>query len=119
MDFGISIGGIRMPRGVSDISGLRNIRSMHSAGKRSIPRVAGTAYLDLYMLQKEKERLEKEDAVLEKRKAAIQKRLDDVNKEIEMLKALEEKEKGRQADREEVTEEESQEKRWKKMSLSY
>lgn len=108
-----------MPRGVSDISGLRKIRTMHSASKRSIPRVASSAYLDLYMLRKEEERLEKEDAILEKRKAAIQKRLEDINKEIEMLKALEEKEKGRQADRKEVTEEESQEKRWKKMSLSY
>jgi len=108
-----------MPRGVSDISGLRNARSMHSTGKRSIPRVASSAYLDLYMLQKEKERLEKEDAILEKRKAAIQKRLDDINKETEILNASEEKEKGRQADREEVTEEESQEKRWKKISLSY
>ncbi|MEW6410768.1 MAG: hypothetical protein AB1488_11800 [Nitrospirota bacterium] len=106
-----------MPRGVSDISGLRNIKSMHSGGKRSIPRVASSAYLDLYMLQKEKERLEKEDAILEKRKAAIQKRLEDIKKEIEILKALEEK--GRQADREEVTEEASQEKKWKKMSLSY
>lgn len=108
-----------MPTGVSDISGLRNIRSMHSTGKRSIPRVAGTAYLDLYMLQKEKERLEKEDAILEKRKAAIQKRLEDIKKEIEILKALEEKGKGRQADRKEIVNEESQEKRWKKMSLSY
>ncbi len=108
-----------MARGVSDISGLRNIRSMHSAGKRSIPRVASSAYLDLYMLQKEKERLEKEDAILEKRKAAIQKRLEDIKKEIEILKALEENEKGRQAGREEVTEEASQEKKWKKMALSY
>ena len=108
-----------MPRGVSDISGLRNIRSMHSAGKRSIPRVASSAYLDLYMLRKEEERLEKEDAVLEKRKAAIQKRLEDIKKEIEILKALEEQEKGHQAGPKEVTNEESQEKRWKKMSLSY
>jgi len=106
-----------MPRSVGDISGLRNIRSMHSTGKRSIPRVASSAYLDLYMLRKEKERLEKEDAILEKRKAAIQKRVDDINKEIEMLKALEEK--GRQADRKGIVNEESQEKRWKKMSLNY
>jgi len=108
-----------MPRGVSDISGLRNIKSMHSAGKRSIPSVASSAYLDLYMLRKEEERLEKEDAILEKRKAAIQKRLEDIKKETEILKALEEKEKGRQAGREDVTKGESQEKRWKKISLSY
>jgi len=106
-------------KGVSEISGLRSIKSMHSSGKRSIPRVQSSAYLDLYMLQKEKERLEKEDAILEKRKVAIQKRLEDIKKEIEILKALEEKEKEQQAGPKEVTNEEPQEKKWKKMALSY
>jgi hypothetical protein len=81
--------------------------------------VASSAYLDLYMLRREKERLEKEDAILEKRKVVIQKKLEDIKKEMEILKSLEEKEKGRQANRKEVTEEEPQEKKWKKMSLSY
>lgn len=104
-----------MPRGVSDISGLRNIRSMHSMGKRSIPRVASSAYLDLYMLRKEKERLEKEDAILGKRKAGIQKRLEDIKKEMEVLEGLAQKEKGQQ-DR---CRKEPQEKRWKRMPLGY
>lgn len=71
-----------MPRSVCDIRGLENTRSMHTTGKRSIPRTAGSTYLDMYMLEKEKERLEKENAVIEKRKAVIQKRLDEVNKEL-------------------------------------
>jgi hypothetical protein len=108
-----------MPRGVSDVGGLRNIRSMHSTGKRSIPRVASSAYLDLYMLRKEKERLEKEDAILEKRKGGIQKRLDDIKKEVEVLESSTQKEKGWQEGHREVVKEEPQEKKWKKMALSY
>lgn len=108
-----------MPRGVSDISGLRSTKSMHTTGKRSIPRVASSAYLDLYMLRKEKERLEKEDAILEKRKAGIQKRLDDIRKEEEVLEKACQQEKGWQAMHGKVVKEEPQEKKWKKMSLSY
>lgn len=76
-------------KGVSEISGLRSIKSMHSSGKRSIPRVQSSAYLDLYMLRKEKDRLEKEIYILDKRKNEIQKRLDDVNKEMEKLQKAE------------------------------
>ena len=47
-------------KGVSEISGLQSIKSMHSGGKRSIPRAQSSAYLDLYMLRKEKDRLEKD-----------------------------------------------------------
>ena len=108
-----------MPRGVGDIGGLRNIRSMHTSGKRSIPRVESSAYLDFYMLRKEEERLEKEDAMLQKRKAAIQKRLEDIKKEKEALEGLYKQEKEQQAGPKEVTNEEPQEKKWKKMSLSY
>jgi hypothetical protein len=110
-----------MPRGVSDVGGLRNIRSMHSTGKRSIPRVASSAYLDLYMLRKEKERLEKEDAMLEKRKVGIRKKLEDIEKEMEVLEkaAQQEKGEGNGYKKEVMKETKSQEKKWKKMSLSY
>ncbi|MEK6582540.1 MAG: hypothetical protein AABZ25_09170 [Nitrospirota bacterium] len=108
-----------MARGVSDVSGLRNIRSMHSTGKRAIPRAASSAYLDLYMLRKENERLEKEDAILEKRKVGIQKRLEDIKKEMEVLEKLEQQGKGRKDKNREVKKEEPQEKKWKKMGLSY
>jgi hypothetical protein len=113
-----------MSRGISDISGLQNIRTMHSAGKRSIPKVASSAYLDSYMLGKEEERLEKENAVLQKRKAAIQRRLKEIEREKEEKKKtleglLFKQEKEQQVGPKEVTNEESQGKRWKKMSLSY
>jgi len=43
-----------MVQGVTELSGLRNIRTMNSSNKRSIPRVRSSAYLELYMLRKEK-----------------------------------------------------------------
>ncbi len=71
-------------RGATDVSGLRDIRSMHST-RRSIPRFKNSAFLDLYMLQKEKERLEKEAVLLAKRNHAIQKRLGDIQQQMESL----------------------------------
>lgn len=72
-------------RGVTDVSGLRDIRSLHTSGRRSIPRVQSSAYLDLYMLQKAKDRLEKEAALLIKRGQAIEKRLGEIQKQMESL----------------------------------
>lgn len=72
-------------RGVTDVSGLRDIRSLHTSGRRSIPRVQSSAYLDLYMLQKAKDRLEKEAALLIKRGQAIEKRLSEIRKQMDSL----------------------------------
>jgi len=71
------------------------------------------------MLRKEKERLEKEDAILEKRKAGIQKRLNDIKKEMEVLEGSDKQGEGWQAVDRGVVKEEPQEKKWKKMALSY
>ena len=76
-------------KSISEISGLRSIKSMHSSGKRSIPRVQSSTYLDLYMLRKEKDRLEKEIYILDKRKKDILKKLDEVNKEMDKLQKVE------------------------------
>jgi len=78
-----------MVKGVTEVSGLRDIRTMHSSKKRSIPRVQSSAYLDLYMLRKEKDRLEKEVYILDKRKKNIQKRIDEVNTEMDKLEKAE------------------------------
>jgi len=88
---------------------------MHSTGRRSIPRTQSSAYLDLYMLRKEKDRLEKEIYVLEKRKSDAQKKLDDVNKEMEKLQKLETNGK------EKLSQEfkKPQDKDWKTMKLKY
>jgi len=102
-------------KGVSEISGLRSIKSMHSSSKRSIPRVQSSAYLDLYMLRKEKDRLEKEIYILDKRKKDVQKKLDDVNGQMDKLQKAE---TGR---KESVAKEFEKPvgKEWKTMSLKY
>lgn len=102
-------------KGVSEISGLRSIRSMHSSGKRSIPRAQSSAYLDLYMLRKEKDRLEKELYILDKRTKDIQKKLDDLNKQMEKLQKQEVERKqsvGKEFKK-------PTEKDWKTMDLKY
>lgn len=102
-------------KGVSEISGLRSIKSMRSSSKRSIPRVQSSAYLDLYMLRKEKDRLEKEIYILDKRKIETQKKLNDVNKQMDkLLKAEPERKEG-------VSQEvkKPKESEWKTMTLKY
>ena len=102
-------------KGVSEISGLRSIKSMHSSSKRSIPRVQSSAYLDLYMMRKEKDRLEKEIYILDKRKKDVQKKLDDVNEQMDKLQKAE---TGR---KERATKEFEKPagKEWKTISLEY
>lgn len=65
-----------------EITTVRNIRSMHSIGARSVPKVQRSPYLDLYTLKKEKDRLEKEASQVEKRKKTTARLLGDVNKQI-------------------------------------
>lgn len=72
-------------KGIQQISTLRNVKSIHSVGARSIPKVQRSSYLDLYVLKREKDRLEKEIGVLEKRKDAANRDLDSVIKRIKSL----------------------------------
>lgn len=111
-----------MVRSVSDISGLRNIRSMHSTGKRSIPKNQSSAYLDLYMLNKEKERLLKEDERLSMRKDTIKKRLEEM--ELEMNKLQEARASAKATGNVSssggtLTQKDGIKKDWKKMPLNY
>ena len=104
-----------MVRGVTELSGLREIRTLHSAKKRSIPRVQSSTYLDLYMLRKEKDRLEKEIYILDKRKKSMQKRLDEIDAEMKKLEEAEDK--GRQANPQVVKKPSGKD--WKTISLKY
>ncbi len=104
-----------MVRGVTELSGLSQIRTMHSAKKRSIPRVQSSAYLDLYMLRKEKDRLEKEVFVLDKRKKGMQKRLDEINTEMANLEKTETKSREAKPERLRIP----SGKEWKTMRLNY
>lgn len=99
----------------SEIGGLQSIRGMHDSSKRSIPLAQSSAYLDLYMLKKKKDRLEKEIYILDKRKKDAQKRLDETNKDMDELREA-------KAEKKEEILRESQKpsgKNWKSMSLKY
>lgn len=105
-------------RGVTDVSGLRNIRSMHTTGQRSMPRRQGSTYLDLYMLRVEKGRLEKEAALLARRSQGLQKRLEEIRQQMERL------ERSAQTERpdnggEKGAERSAPSKRWKTFSMNY
>lgn len=72
-------------KGLTDIRGLRDVRGMPTTGRRAIPRTGSSAYLDLYVLQRERERLLKEAGLLAKRDRAIRKRLSEIAAQVEAL----------------------------------
>jgi len=109
-------------RDVNSLKGLHVLRSMHSVKKRSIPKIQNSAYLDLYMLNKEKERLLKEDERLGLRDTVIKKRLDDIDAEMNKLQETETTVKAGtnpSFSRRTFTRKDGVKKEWKKMSLNY
>ena len=72
-------------RDVNTISGIHTVRTMISTKKHTIPRIQSSTYLDLYMLNKEKERLLKEAARLDLRNTFIKKRLEEISLEMYKL----------------------------------
>jgi len=104
-------------RDVNTLKGLHGLRTMHSSKKRSIPRVQSSAYLDLYMMGKEKERLLKECEKLGLRNTGIKKRLEEIDAEMNKLQGAETAPKtSASSPKRDSTETKKQ---WKKMSLSY
>jgi hypothetical protein len=69
-------------KALHEISTLRNVRSMHSIGARSIPRVQRSLYLDLFALQRERDRLAKDALILETKMKTTGRLLRDVKKLI-------------------------------------
>jgi len=74
---------------VNSLKGIHGVRTMQSRKKRSIPRVQSSTYLDLYMINKEKERLLKEDKKLSMRKDDIRRRLEEIEQETSKLQETE------------------------------
>jgi hypothetical protein len=72
-------------KGILQVTGVRDIKTIHSVGARSIPKVQRSAYLELYMHRREKDRLEKEIFVLDKRRTTAKRLLDSIDKRIEKL----------------------------------
>ena len=72
-------------KGTLQTPGVREIKSAHSVGARSIPKAQRSSYLELYVLGSEKNRLEKEIFALDKRRDVAKKRLDSACKRIKKL----------------------------------
>ncbi|MEK6538425.1 MAG: hypothetical protein AABY41_06425 [Nitrospirota bacterium] len=109
-------------RDVNTLKGLNVLKTMHGAKRRSIPKIQSSTYLDLYMLNKEKDRLLKEDKRLCMRKDVIKRRLEEINLEINKLQEAEAAvNAGGNAGFSEgaVTQKNGVKKEWKRLSLNY
>jgi len=112
-------------RDVDSLKGLHALRTMQSVKKRSIPRIENSAYLDLYMLQKEKDILLKENERLLKKMEQINKHIEEIDEEINKLQELEitkqaETDKGLKKNNfTQNTQKQEEKKEWKEMSLDY
>ena len=110
-------------RDVNTTRGLHVLRTLHSTKKRSIPRIQSSSYLDLYMLEKEKERLLKECEKLNMRDTAVKKRLDEIERDMKKMQEAETRVKpsvvSSKPSGQTFTEKQGVKKEWKKMSLSY
>ena len=110
-------------RDVNSLPGLHKLRTMFSAKKRSIPRVQSSTYLDLYMMNKEKERLLKESERVGMRDTGIKKRLEEIDLEMNRLQGVETPVKSSanltSSSERTYTQRNGVKKEWKKMSLNY
>jgi len=109
-------------RDVNSLPELHKLRTMVSAKKRSIPRVQSSTYLDLYMINKEKERLLKEGERLGMRDTTIKKRLDEIDSDIGKMQGTKTAVRASGnpgSPRATVTQKGGVKKEWKKMSLNY
>ncbi len=112
-------------RDVDSRRGLHAVRTMQSVKKRSIPRIQSSIYLDLYMLQKEKDRLIKENERLLMKMEQTNKRIEEIDEEKNKLQEVEitgqaETDIGLKKNNfTQNTQKQEEKKEWKKMSLNY
>lgn len=64
---------------------LRDIKSISSAGIRSIPKVQRSLYLDLYMLKREENKVEQAMIYLDKRRNSLRKQLQSIKQRVDRL----------------------------------
>ena len=72
-------------KGIMQTQGIGNIKSIHSIGARSIPKAQRSSHLDLYVFEREKDRLEKEIFALNKRTSIAKRQLDSAYRRIKKL----------------------------------
>ena len=70
------------------VSGMERIKTMHSMKQRSIPRQQQTSEIELFLLEKEKERFVKEAERLQTRLRTVYERILVLNKEIDQHQQL-------------------------------
>mgnify|MGYP001618548223 FL=1 len=74
-----------MEKIAANLSGIHDLRSLSSTGRRSIPPSPKSAFLDLYMRQNEKDRLVKEKMRLHTRRKQINQNLTVINERMARL----------------------------------
>ena len=72
-------------KSIQQLPSLGDIKSVHSIGARSIPKVQRSSHLELYVLEREKDRLEKEIFALNKRTSRAKRQLDSTYLRIKKL----------------------------------
>ncbi len=93
-------------------SGLLDISTPQKARLRSIPKTHRSSYLDLYMLEMDREKVEKELALLEKRKESNERRLGEIERQIKLLESS-------QKESPDAAEPKNEKKRWTTMKMPY
>lgn len=81
-------------KSVTQLKSLGDIRTTLSTHARSVPRQKGSTYLEVYLLDKEKQRLEMEPAMLDKRRHRIEERLKETRLAVEKLLQTQKQEDG-------------------------
>ena len=110
-------------RDITNARGLRDLRTASSAHIHCRPHPKGTTHLDLFLLNKEKERLEKKQMMLEHQQRIIRERVADIDKAMEKLKKRNEPDDitdaGDNGDDPRANDKRPVAGNWKKMSLRY
>ena len=110
-------------RDITNARGLRDLRTASSAHIHCRPHPKGTTHLDLFLLNKEKERLETKQMMLGHQQRIIHERVADIDKAMEKLKNRNEPEgttdAGDNGDNPHANDKKLLEGKWKKMSLRY
>jgi len=110
-------------RDITNARGLRDLRTASTVHIHCKPHPKGTAHLDLFLLNKEKERLERKQMMLEHQQRCIRERVADIDKAMQKLKRRNEPEcttdDGDNGDNPHANDKKPVEGNWKKMSLRY
>jgi len=112
----------------TNLKGIKALKTMRSTRKRSITKVKRSTFLDLYVLDKEQERLLKEDHRLNMGKLAVAQRIEEIEAEMNELKKQEREQEKENIDKYRkniinsegnLPQKDEAEKEWKKMPLPY